>query len=91
MGDEECLNFFTEPDNIVSWFEYDNCDQINAPELGNDNFRLILLLSVFNNTYISSMQHRMSMLEALLWAVASIQMVVTQTIRVTVIEFEQEG
>jgi hypothetical protein len=67
MGDEECLDFFTEPENIVTLFEYDNSDEINAPELGNDNFRLILLLlSVFNNTHISSMQHRMNMLEALL-------------------------
>jgi hypothetical protein len=88
MGDEECLNFFTEPDNIVSWFEYDNCDEINAPELGNDNFRLILILSVFNNTYIPSRQHHISMLEALLLAVATIQMEVTQTVRVRVIEFE---
>ena len=38
MGDEQCLDFFTEPENIESCFEHDNGDEINAPESGNDDF-----------------------------------------------------
>jgi hypothetical protein len=38
MGDEQCLDFFTEPENIMSCFEHDNGDEINAPESGNDDF-----------------------------------------------------
>jgi hypothetical protein len=38
MGDVQCLDFFTEPEKIVSCFEPENGDEINAPESGNDNF-----------------------------------------------------
>ena len=38
MDEEQCLDFFTEPENIASCFEQDNDDEINAPESGIDNF-----------------------------------------------------